>query len=71
MESFSASGVAADGKLYFAGEQGNVYVVAAGPEYQLLSKNDMKGICMATPAISEGVLYVRTENSIVAVEENK
>jgi outer membrane protein assembly factor BamB len=69
MDSFSASGVAADGKLYFAGEQGNVFVVAAGPEFQLLSTNDMKGICMATPALSEGVLFIRTENELVAVQE--
>ncbi len=44
-------------------------MIKTGPEFELLSKNDMKEICMATPAISEGVLYIRTQNSIVAVED--
>lgn len=65
--SFSASGVAADGKLYFSGEQGEIYVVKAGPEFALLAANPMGDICMATPAISEGVLYFRTQHYVAAV----
>ena len=38
---FSASPVAADGKLYLSGEDGDVFVVKAGPEYQLLATNEM------------------------------
>jgi outer membrane protein assembly factor BamB len=67
MASFSASGVAADGKLYFPSEQGNVFVVKAGPEFEVLSENAMKDICMATPALSEGTLFVRTHHYLVAV----
>lgn len=65
---FSASGVAADGKLYFSSEDGNIFVVQAGPEFKLLAKNAMKDVCMATPAISENTLFIRTQHYLVAVE---
>jgi len=67
-EAFTASGVAADGKLYFSSEDGNIYVVQAGPEYKLLAKNPMKDVCMATPAISGNTLYFRTQHYLIAVE---
>ncbi|MFC2154967.1 hypothetical protein ACFLRB_00550 [Acidobacteriota bacterium] len=67
MDTFSASGVAADGKLYFSSEGGYVYVVKAGADFKLLSTNPMKDICMAIPAISEGTLYFRTHHYLVAV----
>jgi len=44
-----------------------VYVVAAGPEYKELAWNALDDSVMATPAISEGVLYFRTRQSLVAV----
>jgi len=58
--SYVASPVAADGKLYFADEDGMVHVVKAGPEYELLESNDMGEVIWATPAITDGVLVVRT-----------
>ncbi len=64
---FTASGVAADGKLYYASEPGKVYVVKAGPEFRLLAANEMGETCMATPAISRGVLFFRTRGHVVAV----
>ena len=67
-EAFTASGIAADGKLYFSSEEGNIYVVKAGPVFQLLSKNAMKDVCMATPAISGNTLYFRTQHFLIAVE---
>jgi outer membrane protein assembly factor BamB len=66
---FSASGVAADGKLYFTSEDGDVYVVKAGPQFQLRATNSMGEVCMATPAISEGVLYFKTRSNLVAIRE--
>jgi outer membrane protein assembly factor BamB len=65
---FSASGIAADGKLYFSSEEGNIFVVQAGPEFKLLAKNALKDICMATPAISGNTLYFRTQHYLIAVE---
>lgn len=67
-EAFTASGIAADGKLYFSSEEGNIYVVKAGPEFQLLAKNEMKDVCMATPAISGNTLFFRTQHFLIAVE---
>jgi outer membrane protein assembly factor BamB len=67
-EAFTASGIAADGKVYFSSEEGNIYVIKAGAEYKLLAKNALKDICMATPAISGNTLFFRTQHFIIAVE---
>ena len=67
----SASPVAADGKIYFPGEKGDIYVVKAGPEFKVLAVNKMYETCMATPAISYGTLFFRTRNYLVAVAEPK
>lgn len=66
----TASGVASDGKLFYATEQGDVFVVKAGPEFKVLSKNPMEDLIMATPAISEGKLYFRTQHYLVAVGDS-
>ena len=59
--------LAADGKLYFTAEEGEVRVVKAGPEFELLAVNPMGDVCMATPAISEGMLLVRTRKNLVCI----
>jgi hypothetical protein len=64
---FSASPVAGDGKIYCTSEEGDVHVVAAGPEYRKLAVNRLEEPAMATPAISDGHLYFRTLHSLVAV----
>jgi outer membrane protein assembly factor BamB len=64
---FTASAVASDGRLYYTSEEGTVYVVQAGPVYKLLAENPLGEVAMATPAISEGVLYFRTRGHIVAI----
>ena len=69
--SFSASPVAADGKLYLASEDGDVFVVKAGRQYELLARNTMAQPLMATPAIAPGMLIVRGENTIYALGEGK
>ena len=66
---FSASPVASNGKLYFTNEQGGVFVVKPGKEFKLLAENSMKDICMATPAISENVLFYRTHHFLIAISE--
>jgi hypothetical protein len=53
---FTASLVAADGKVYFTSEDGDVFVVKAGRTFELLAKNRVGETGMATPAISEGTL---------------
>jgi len=65
--SFSASPVAADGKLYLASEDGDVIVVKAGAKYELLAKNAIGQVIMATPAISNGVIIVRALKEVFAI----
>ena len=69
--SFSASPVAADGKLYLSSEDGDVFVVKAGRQYELLSRNTMGQPLMATPALTDGMLIVRGQNAIYALGERK
>lgn len=64
---FTASPVAADGKLYYSSEDGDVFVIKAGPKFELLAKNPMGEVCMATPAISEGTLFFRTQGHVVSI----
>jgi outer membrane protein assembly factor BamB len=65
--SFSASPVAADGKIYFPSEDGDVFVVKAGPAYEALATNMMGEIVMATPAISDGVIFIRGIRHVFAI----
>ena len=67
--SFSASPVAADGKLYFANEDGDVIVARAGRKYEELEKNSMKEVIMSTPAISDGLIIIRTLGHLYGVGE--
>ena len=69
--SFSASPVAANGKLYLSSEDGDVFVVKAGRQYELISRNTMGQALMATPALTDGMLIVRAENAIYALGERK
>jgi outer membrane protein assembly factor BamB len=68
---YSASPVAADGKLYFSSEDGDVAVVKAGPKYELLSMNPVGEVIMATPAISGGMLFIRTQHHVFGIAEKK
>lgn len=69
--SYSASPVAADGKLYLASEDGEVHVVKAGPKYELLATNPVGEVMMATPAISDGVLIIRGQKHVYGIMERK
>ena len=64
---FTASPVAANGRIYFTSEDGDVYIVQAGPEFKVLARNQMGEVCMATPAISEGTMFFRTQHHLVAI----
>jgi outer membrane protein assembly factor BamB len=64
---FSASPVAADGKLYLASEDGDVHVVRAGPKFGIVAVNPMGQPLMATPAIASDLLIVRGERDLFAV----
>jgi outer membrane protein assembly factor BamB len=62
-----ASPLYADGKIFTAARNGKVSVIKAGPEFQLLSVNDMKETITSSPAISGGRIYLRTFDALYAV----
>jgi outer membrane protein assembly factor BamB len=64
---YTASPVAADGRLYFTGEENGVRVVQAGPKFKLLAVNPVGEVCMATPAISGGLFLLRTQDHLYAL----
>jgi hypothetical protein len=59
--------VASDGKLYLPSEDGDIFVVKAGLQYELLNWNEMGEILMASPAISDGMLIVRGRHHVFAI----
>jgi outer membrane protein assembly factor BamB len=66
---FTASPVAADGRLFIANEDGEVFVVRAGRTFQELAKNEMKEVILSTPAISDGLIVIRTLQNVYAIGE--
>ena len=68
---FSASPVASDGKIYLSNEDGEIIVVAAGEKFNHIATNSMGELLMATPALSDGVMYVRSSGSLFAVGRKK
>ncbi len=67
--SFTASPIAADGRLYFSTEEGDVLVIAAGGAYEEISRNPMGEVIMSTPAVSDGVMVVRTLHHVFGITE--
>ncbi len=70
-KSFSSSPVAADGRIYVASEDGEVFVLRGEPGYELLATNPMGEVVMATPAISDGLLVIRTLGHVVGIAEDE
>jgi len=66
-QSFTSSGVAAGGHLYFGNEAGEVTVVAATSKFTIVAQNRLEGLCLATPAVADGTLYFRTTAQLLAI----
>lgn len=66
--SYFASPVCGDGKIYMAGENGNIVVFADSPEMKILSINDMGSPVLGTPAIADGAIFVRTRQRLLRIE---
>ena len=64
---FSASPIIANGNLYLASEDGEVHVVKAGPKYELVSTNQIGEVMMATPAVSDGMIFIRGQHHVFAI----
>jgi outer membrane protein assembly factor BamB len=66
---FSSSLVAADGRIYAVNERGSVFVIKAGDDFHLLSENRIGGRCLATPALVENDLILRTDRFLYCFAE--
>jgi outer membrane protein assembly factor BamB len=67
----SASPVYADDRIYFASEEGELVVIKAGPEFEVLARNPLNERIQASPAISQGNLFIRTEQHLYCVGERQ
>jgi outer membrane protein assembly factor BamB len=66
---FTASPWAYNGKLFLLSEDGNTYVIAAGPAYRLLGKNVLDEMTLASPAIAGNRLFIRTSSNLYAITQ--
>ncbi|HKG22807.1 MAG TPA: PQQ-binding-like beta-propeller repeat protein, partial [Blastocatellia bacterium] len=64
---FTASPWAYNGKIFCLSEDGDAFVIQAGPEYKLVGKNSLNEMCMATPAIAGGSLIIRTASKLYRI----
>src|SRR5207302_1561436 len=70
-DQFHASPVAAGGRVYIPTKEGNVKVIRAGSEFELLADNPMGEQIIASPAISNGQIFLRGEKHLFCVGESK
>ncbi|MBM3778580.1 MAG: serine/threonine protein kinase [Acidimicrobiia bacterium] len=66
-EGFTASPVAAGGRVFFTNDEGETFVLRAGRAFDLLHVNQIGEDVLASPALVDGVWYVRTASSLVAI----
>jgi outer membrane protein assembly factor BamB len=64
---FSASPIAADGRIFLPSEDGDIFVVRAGKEFDVLAVNPMGERVMATPALAGGRMFIRGERTVFAI----
>lgn len=71
-DSYSASPVLAEGKIYVTSEnEGLTSVFRAGPKFELLAENPLNDYCLSSPAVSEGQIFIRTTGHLWAIGERQ
>jgi outer membrane protein assembly factor BamB len=65
--SFMGSPIAADGKILMTSEDGDTFVVRAGPKHEVIATNSVGEPVYTTPAISNGRIYIRGERHLFAI----
>jgi len=63
----SASPVWADGKVYFLAEKGKMTVIEDGPAFKVVAQNELGETCCASPAVSQGNIFLRTERALYCI----
>jgi outer membrane protein assembly factor BamB len=69
--SFQASLVAGDGKVYYPDLEGGVAVVKAGPKFEILARNEVGEMVIASPAVSRGQIFLRGKKHLFCIGEKK
>jgi hypothetical protein len=69
--SFSASPVEVGGKIYLVNEDATTFVVADGKKYRPLAENHLDGQALASPAVLDGALLLRTATHLYRIEESR
>ena len=64
---FTASPWAYNGKIFLLSEDGDTFVVAAGPEFKLIGKNSLNEMSLATPAVVRGSVLIRTQSKLYRI----
>jgi outer membrane protein assembly factor BamB len=67
---FSASPVAAEGRIYWVSDEGDTIVIEAGPEFKVLARNPLGEKVQASPAISRGQIFIRTAQHVFCLGKN-
>lgn len=68
---FTSSPVAFDGKILLTSEDGDTYIIKAGPKHEVLATNSIGEPVYASPAISDGMIFIRGEKSLFAIGNGK
>jgi hypothetical protein len=64
---FTASPWAYNGKIFVLSEDGDTFVIQAGPEFKVLGRNSLDEMALATPAIARGSLIIRTQSKLYRI----
>jgi outer membrane protein assembly factor BamB len=65
--SYSSSPVLADNKIYVVNEEGLTTVLKAGPNFEALAENSLDDLCLSSPAISDGQIFIRTAQFLYCI----
>ncbi len=68
---FTASPVAVDGKILITSEDGDTFVIKAGPKHEVLATNSIEEPVFASPAISQGLLFIRGYKNLYCIGKRK
>jgi hypothetical protein len=68
---YSASPVLADGRIYFLSEEGAATVIARGKEFRKLATNVVDGETLASMAVSDGSIFIRTDSQLYRIGERR
>jgi outer membrane protein assembly factor BamB len=66
---FTSSPWAYNGRIFALSEEGDTYVIQAGPEFKVVGKNSLNEMTLASPAVSRGSLFIRTASKLYRISK--